>query len=78
MSEAERPQSEVGRRVRYTAQTVLDGVYTLVNQHLTELKLQQQQQEQPLLLHCVSKKQDNKLLPITSPNVNRFSKFFHW
>jgi len=42
MSEAERPQSEVGRRVRYTAQTVLDGVYTLVNQHLTELKLQQQ------------------------------------
>ena len=30
------------------------------------------------LLHCVSKKQDTKLLPITSPNVNRFSKFFHW
>jgi len=29
-------------------------------------------------LHCVSKKQDTKLLPITSPNVNRFSKFFHW
>ena len=28
------------------------------------------------LLHCVSKKQDTKLLPITSPNVNRFSKFF--
>jgi len=28
-------------------------------------------------LHCVSKKkQDTKLLPITSPNVNRFSKFF--
>jgi len=24
------------------------------------------------------KKQDTKLLPITSPNVNRFSKFFHW
>jgi len=23
-------------------------------------------------------KQDIKLLPITSPNVNRFSKFFHW
>ena len=23
------------------------------------------------------KKQDTKLLPITSPNVNRFSKFFH-
>ena len=24
------------------------------------------------------KKQDTKLLPITSPNVNRFSNFFHW
>jgi len=24
------------------------------------------------------KKQDTKLLPITSPNINRFSKFFHW
>ena len=24
------------------------------------------------------KKQDTKLLLITSPNVNRFSKFFHW
>ena len=24
------------------------------------------------------KKQDTKLLPITSTNVNRFSKFFHW
>ena len=24
------------------------------------------------------KKQDTKLLRITSPNVNRFSKFFHW
>ena len=36
--------------------------------------------DQPLLfdLHCVSKKQDTKLLPITSPNINRFSKFFHW
>ena len=29
-------------------------------------------------IHCVSKKQDTKLLPITSPDVNRFSKFFHW
>ena len=29
-------------------------------------------------IHCVSKKQDTKLLPITSPNFNRFSKFFHW
>jgi len=27
---------------------------------------------------CLKKKQDTKLLPITSPNVNRFSKFFHW
>jgi len=24
------------------------------------------------------KKQDTKLLPIISPNVNRFSQFFHW
>jgi len=31
------------------------------------------------VLYTVSqKKQDTKLLPITSPNVNRFSKFFHW
>jgi len=32
------------------------------------------------LIYTVSqkKKQDTKLLPITSPNVNRFSKFFHW
>jgi len=27
---------------------------------------------------CLKKKQDTKLLPITSPDVNRFSKFFHW
>ena len=27
-------------------------------------------------IHCESKKQDTKLLPITSPNINRFSKFF--
>jgi len=27
-------------------------------------------------LYCESKKQDTKLLPITSPNVNRFLKFF--
>jgi len=26
---------------------------------------------------CLKKKQDTKLLPITFPNVNRFSKFFH-
>jgi len=30
------------------------------------------------IVHCVSKKEDTKLLPITSPNINRFSKFFHW
>ena len=31
------------------------------------------------VIYTVSqKKQDTKLLPITSPNVNRFSKFFHW
>ena len=28
-------------------------------------------------VHRESKKQDTKLLPITSPNINRFSKFFH-
>jgi len=27
---------------------------------------------------CLKKKQDTKLLPITSPNVNLFSQFFHW
>ena len=27
---------------------------------------------------CLRKKQDTELLPITSPNVNQFSKFFHW
>ena len=26
----------------------------------------------------VNKKQDTKLLPITSPNGNQFSQFFHW
>jgi len=26
-------------------------------------------------LHCESKKQDTKLLPTTSPNINRFSVF---
>jgi len=33
--------------------------------------------EAQLRLHRQSKKQDTKLLPITSPNINRFSKFFH-
>jgi len=28
-------------------------------------------------LHRESKKQDTKLLPITLPNIGRFSKFFH-
>ena len=31
-----------------------------------------------VVVHSESKKQDTKLLPITSPNVNRFPKFFHW
>ena len=33
-----------------------------------------------IVLKCTLclKKQDTKLLPITSPNVNRFSKFCHW
>ena len=31
-----------------------------------------------VFIYTVSqKKQDTKLLPITFPNVNRFSKFFH-
>jgi len=29
-------------------------------------------------MHRESKKQETKLLPITSPNVNRFSKFLYW
>ena len=28
-------------------------------------------------IHRESKKQDTQLLPITSPNIDRFSKFFH-
>jgi len=31
-----------------------------------------------LHLHCESKKQDTKFLPITSPNINRFSNLSHW
>jgi len=34
--------------------------------------------ENTVKLHRESKKQDTKLLPITSPNVNRFSKFFRF
>ena len=30
------------------------------------------------VIHRESKKQDNKLSPITSPNVNRFWQFFYW
>ena len=29
-----------------------------------------------MVVHCESNKQDAKLLPITSPNINRFSKSF--
>ena len=29
-------------------------------------------------IYTESKKQDTKLLPITAPNVNRFSQFFRW
>jgi len=29
-------------------------------------------------LYTVSQKNDTKLLPITSPNINRFSKLFHF
>jgi len=42
-----------------------------------EEKEQQQQQELEPELHRESKKQDTELLPITSPNIGRFSKFFH-
>jgi len=35
-----------------------------------------QVQEHINYVHCVSKKQDTKLLPITSPNVNRFQNSF--
>jgi len=31
-----------------------------------------------MCLHRESKKQDTKLLPITSPNINQFSTFFHF
>jgi len=31
-----------------------------------------------IAMYVSQKKQDTKLLPITSPNVNRFSNFFHW
>jgi len=30
-----------------------------------------------VVIHCESKEQDTKLLPITLPNINRFSEFFH-
>jgi len=31
-----------------------------------------------LLLHGGPKKQDTQLLSISSPNIDRLSKFFHW
>ena len=45
MSKAERPQSQIWSRVWDTAKAVLNGVNTLMNKHLAELKLQQQQQQ---------------------------------
>jgi len=30
------------------------------------------------VVHCESKKQGTTILSITSPNVDRFSNFFHW
>lgn len=39
MREAERPESEVGRRVRDAAEAVLDRVDALVDEHLAELEL---------------------------------------
>ena len=45
----------------------------------TEAKFCQKINTNLMGIYTVSqKKQDTKLLPITSPNVNRFSKFFHW
>jgi len=47
-----------------------------VNDHWQQMKALMMETAQDI--HRVSKKQDTKLLPITSPNFNRFSKFFHW
>jgi len=56
--------------------------HTLTKDRLYDKSKHQNQLDAELIgctnIHCVSKKQDTKLLPITSPNVNRFSKFFHW
>ena len=41
MRQTESPQTQVGRGMRDAAQTVLYSVYTLVDKHLTELKLKQ-------------------------------------
>lgn len=40
MSQAESPETQVGRRVGDAAQAVLDGVNGLVQQHVRKVKLQ--------------------------------------
>jgi len=47
------------------------------NSLIPALQLQLKITNRNWILHC-DKKQDTKLMPITSPNINRFSKFFHW
>jgi len=53
-----------------------------VTQRVARVRLRQRRPKNrvlllPLFLHCESKKQDTKLLPITSPNINRFLHFFY-
>ena len=38
----------------------------------------QNKREYYVILHCESKKQSTIILSKTSPNVDRFSQFFHW
>jgi len=56
----------------YDGASVMSGNISRVKQKIAG------EERRAVYVHCVSKKQDTKLLPITSPNVNRFSKFFHW
>jgi len=42
MCKTERPETQIGRRMRDAAQTVFNGVDRLMNQRLREVKLQPQ------------------------------------